>query len=215
MQPDQMQKPESKRASVVNRRRAECAHHRIVVCERGDEQRPQFERFVHDVFAAKHSAHVCSFMPTLLALQSDAGRVCGVAGFRCAAEEPLFLERYLDQPIESAVQAVTGRSVRRSQIAEVGNLAGMSCRAAVRLVLALPQMLLARGQLWVAFTATGTVRQLLSNYSAPLFELASAHASRVAALGDDWGRYYETDPRVMVGFLPDGLSLRRAQRVTP
>jgi hypothetical protein len=203
------------RADADTRRRAKCTHHRIIVCERGDERRPELERFVHDVFVAQHSAHVCSFMPTLLALRSDAGHLCGVAGYRCAAEEPLFLERYLDQPIESAIHSVTGRSAQRSQIVEVGNLAGASCRAAVRLVLALPQLLLSRGQLWVAFTATDVVRQLLSSYGAPLFELAPAQADRVAALGDDWGRYYRADPRVMVGFLPDGLALRRARQVTP
>lgn len=151
-------------------------------------------------------------MPTLLAFRNDANEVCSVAGFRCAADEPLFLERYLDEPIERAIAAAARIDVSRSQIVEVGNLAGVSCRSAMRLVLALPRMLLDRGQRWIVFTATDTVRQLLASYHAPLIDLAPAQAGRVQGTGDDWGRYYETDPRIMVGYLPDGLTLRRQGR---
>ena len=190
----------------------ECAHHRLQVCERADIERGELEGFVHRVFAAKHRAQVRSFMPTMLAMRNDAGRVCGVAGFRCAAHEPLFLERYLDEPIEHAIAKVAQQTVTREQLVEVGNLAGVSCRAATRLVLELPRLLLARGHRWIAFTATDKVRQLLASYGAPLLELAPANASRVAGLADDWGRYYETDPRVMVGFLPDGLAMHARAR---
>jgi hypothetical protein len=30
-------------------------------------------------------------------------------------------------------------------------------------------------------------------------------------MADDWGRYYETNPRIMVGYLPDGVKLRRRE----
>jgi hypothetical protein len=42
-----------------------------------------------------------------------------------------------------------------------------------------------------------------------MYELASARAERVAGLTDDWGRYYQADPRVMAGYLPAGLKLAR------
>jgi hypothetical protein len=186
-----------------------CRHHRLHVCDPDDPQRAELERFVQSAFESKHAAKVRTFMPTLLAMRNERGGVCGVAGFRCAAHEALFLERYLDEPIERAIQAVTHHEVSRSQIVEVGNLAGVSCRAAMRLVLALPRLLISRGQRWIVFTATDRVRSLLAGYGAPLMELAPARASRVSGLADDWGRYYETDPRVMVGHLPDGLSMRR------
>jgi len=151
-------------------------------------------------------------MPTLLSLCNDRGEICSVAGFRSATDQPLFLERYLDEPIERAIALATQIDVSRSQIVEVGNLAGMNCRSAMRLVLALPRILLDRGQRWIVFTATDTVRQLLANYHAPLIDLAPAVAGRVQGLGDDWGRYYETNPRIMVGYLPDGMKLRRHER---
>ena len=160
-------------------------------------------------FGEKHGARVRSFMPTMLAMRGDNGRLCSVAGFRCAAHEPLFLERYLSEPVENAIAAACGHAVDRAQIVEVGNLAGVTCRASLRLIVELPRLLLARGQRWIVFTASEAVRSVLAGYHAPLVQLVAAEASRVAGLGDDWGRYYETDPRVMAGFLPDGRLDRR------
>jgi len=173
----------------------------------GDPRREELEQFVHDVFEARHGASVCSFMPTLLAMRNDSGALCSVAGFRCAKGQALFLERYLDEPIEQSIASATGHQINRSQIVEVGNLAGVSCRSAMRLVLDLPGILLDRGHRWIVFTATDTVRELLASYQAPLFDLAAANAARAQDTGDDWGRYYDSHPRVMAGYLQDGLTL--------
>lgn len=189
-----------------------CQNHQLFLHDANDPQRAELEVFVKQAFESRHSARVCSFMPTLMALRNDKGNICSVAGFRSAADQPLFLERYLDEPIERAIANATQRDVSRSLIVEVGNLAGMNCRSAMRLVLSLPRMLLERGQRWIVFTATDTVRELLANYHAPLIDLAPAVANRVQGLGDDWGRYYETNPRIMVGYLPDGLKLRRREQ---
>jgi hypothetical protein len=188
---------------------ARCRSHRVFVYRPDDPRRQELERFVGDVFAARHGARVCSFMPTLLGMRNETGNLCGVAGFRCAARQPLFLEHYLDDPIERAIEAAARRPVSRAQIVEVGNLAAVTCRSAMRLVLELPRMLLGQGQQWMVFTATDSLRQLLARYHAPLFDLGAASAERVRHMADEWGRYYETHPRVMVGYLPDGLNLTR------
>lgn len=186
-----------------------CQGHELSLCEADDPRRAELERFVGDVFASRHGARVCSFMPSLLAMRNDAGAICSVAGFRCAADQALFLERYLDEPIERAIALSAGRQISRSQIVEVGNLAGRDCRSAMRLVLDLPRLLMERGHRWIAFTATDTLRGILASYHAPLLDLGVATASRARSTGDEWGRYYDSNPRVMVGYLPDGLSLRR------
>lgn len=198
---------EPERLSANGRHR--CQGHELLLYQADDPRREELERFVHDIFQSRHGARVCSFMPTLLAMRNDSGNVCGVAGFRCAADQTLFLERYLDEPIERAIESSTGRQVHRSQIVEVGNLAGVNCRSAMRLVLDLPRILLNRGHRWMVFTATSTVRALLASYHAPLLDLAPATAARARSTGDDWGRYYDSQPRVMAGYLPDGLNLYR------
>lgn len=186
-----------------------CQGHELSLYQENDPHREELEQFVRDVFASRHGARVCSFMPSLLGMRNDAGAVCSVAGFRCAADQPLFLERYLNEPIEQAIAASAGQDISRSQIVEVGNLAGRNCRSAMRLVLDLPRILLERGHRWMVFTATDTLREILASYHAPLLDLAPATASRAQSTGDEWGRYYDSNPRVMVGYLPDGLSLRR------
>ena len=204
--------PDARKIELSSARHAACGKHELIVCDERHAQREELENFVRAAFARKHGARVCSFLPSMFATRNEAGQLCGVAGYRCAGGESLFLERYLSEPIERAIQTASGRQVSREHIVEVGNLAGVSCRAAVRLVLQLPQLLLTRGQQWIVFTATDAMRHLLAGYGAPLIELAPADASRVTGLGDEWGRYYQTDPRVMAGYLPDGISLRRGGR---
>ena len=113
----------------------------------------------------------------------------------------------MSEPIDRALSDRFGRTVERKSIVEVGNLSSMSCRAAFHLVTALPRLLTERGHRWIVFTATSAVRGILEQFNAPTIELAVAQRDRVAALGDDWGRYYDNDPRVMAGYLPDGLAL--------
>jgi Thermostable hemolysin len=184
-----------------------CSRHVLSAFERDDVRRRGVERFIERAFALRHGAAIRSFMPTLLALEGRDERVCGVVGFRNAATEPLFLERYLEMPIEQALGQRTGHAIAREQIVEVGNLASLSCRAAFHLAAMLPRVLIERGNRWIVFTATHAVRGMLSRFDAPLIDLGGARRERVEGLGDDWGRYYENDPRVMAGFLADGLAL--------
>ena len=181
-----------------------CRRHSLLEVEPGDPLRPDLERFVHAAFARAHGAEVRSFMPTLLALRGQR-RLCGVVGFRLAAAEPLYLEQYLDSPAEELIAARAGVRVRREEVVEVGNLAGTSCRAACHLITLLPRYLLARERRWIVFTGTSKVRATLERMRAPVFELAAAHSECITGKADAWGRYYDADPRVMAGYIPDGL----------
>jgi len=169
----------------------------------GAPERAELEAFVQNAFARKHDASVTSFMPTLLSFRDAGGALRGVIGLRSAAPRPLYLEQYLEQPVEAAIATATGQAVQRHQVVEVGNLAGVNCRAAMRMVAALPAYLLASEFRWIVFTATSAVRSILQGFDAPLVELARADGSRVASGTDRWGRYYENDPRVLAGYLPE------------
>jgi hypothetical protein len=185
--------------------RRSCLGHTLATYDREHPQRRRLERFIQRAFARHHGAAVHAFMPTLLALEGQRGRVCGVVGFRQATAEPLFLERYLDQPVELVLGEQVGNSVQRNHIVEVGNLASLSCRAACHLVAALPRILLADGNQWIVFTATTAVRGMLAKFRAPVIELGRATRDRLDS-GDEWGRYYDNDPRVIAGYLQDGVA---------
>lgn len=173
----------------------------------GAPDRAELEAFVSAAFARKHDASVTSFMPTLLSFRDSGGDLRGVIGLRGAQPQPLYLEQYLAQSIEMEIGAATGTPVRRGEIVEVGNLAGTSCRAAVRMVAMLPTYLLARDYRWIVFTATSAVRSILQGFGAPLVELARADGARVSGGADRWGRYYDSDPRVLAGYLPHSRRL--------
>lgn len=174
----------------------------FAVADADAPERGELEAFVAEAFRRGHDATVASFMPTLLSLRDGSGRLRSVVGLRGAVPQALYLERYLDLPVESAIAAATGRAIRREQVVEVGNLAGSNCRAAVRMVALLPSYLLSLEYRWIVFTATSAVRGILQGLGAPLVELARADGTRVAEGPDRWGRYYDTDPRVLAGYLP-------------
>jgi hypothetical protein len=177
----------------------------------GETGRDELERYVRDAFARGHGANVRSFMPTLLGFRDRSGALRGVAGVRGAAQGPLYLERYLGCPVEQALGTVAWMkgvgTVTRGEIAEVGNLAGANCRAAVRMVAHVPAWLTRRRYTWIVFTATSVLRQILVGFGAPLVELARADGACAATGPDEWGRYYESDPRVFAGYLPDADGL--------
>ena len=203
-------KPEPRRRDAVGRQPP--GHGlRVEAVAPGQPSRDELERYVRAAFFAKHGATVRSFMPTLLAFRDRAGALGGVAGMRGADEGRLYLEQYLDRPVEDALTvALAARGVAqvsRHEIAEVGHLAGANCRAAVRMVAQIPAYLVSRRYAWIVFTATSALRGILARFDAPLVELARAEGACVAGTHDDWGRYYATDPRVYAGCLRDAERL--------
>ncbi|HHJ4328613.1 TPA: thermostable hemolysin, partial [Klebsiella pneumoniae] len=116
------------------------------------ERRALLEDFIYRRFAEQHGARVQHFMPCLLGLHGEQGEVQGAVGLRSARRASLFLERYLDEPIEQAVSRRCGRAVPRDEIVEVGNLAAFGNASARLLIVALTDLLVAQGFRWVVFT---------------------------------------------------------------
>ena len=179
----------------------------VTAVGRQDADRAALEAYVRTAFNRSHDADVSTFMPTLLAFRDGAGSLRGVLGIRSAADAPLYLENYLDRPVEQAIVAAGYHPVERDEVIEVGNLAAGSCLAAVRMVAQMPVQLMNRGYSWIVFTATSTVHEILMGLGAPLVELGRADPLRVARQGDKWGRYYDNDPRVYAGYLPDSRAI--------
>ena len=179
----------------------------VTAVGRDDADRTALETYVRTAFNRSHDADVSTFMPTLLAFRDGAGSLRGVLGIRSAADAPLYLENYLDRPVEQAIVAAGYHPVERDEVIEVGNLAAGSCLAAVRMVAQMPVQLMNRGYSWIVFTATSTVHEILLGLGAPLVELGRADPLRVARQGDRWGRYYDNDPRVYAGYLPDSRAI--------
>jgi hypothetical protein len=176
----------------------------VLVCARAGAERDALERFIKEGFQRNHGAVVRSFMPVLIGLRDAAGDIVGAAGYRPADLEPLYLEQYLDEPIEREIAKRTDEPASaRAQVAEIGNFASRDCVAAAAMVTELGRFIVARRHTWVVFTATSTVRGILRRLGINLIDMGSAERSRIAMTSDDWGAYYSADPRVMLGYVPD------------
>ena len=175
---------------------------RIVTCGRTDAGRQEAEHFVQERFRRTHGASIHTFMPSLLVVADEAARILGVAGCRRASDERLYLERYIDRPIEELLATATGARIQRHQIVEIGNFACRDPRVARKFMSMLSPYLLGQEYSWITFTATISIRRILRHLGARCVDLGPANGACARGGADEWGRYYANDPRVMAGYLP-------------
>ena len=193
------------RANLLERRAAAALAMRHSVV--GTPGRAGAERFIAATFRARYGATVCSFAPNLVALEHH-GEIYAAAGWRCAADEALFLEAYLDDPVEGLLARMAGHAVARHGIVEVGHLSSVRRGGSVDVIAGLSRHLARLGFEWVVFTATAELISIFSRLSLPLLALAPADPSRLGDAACDWGTYYDSRPVVVAG--PIRLALPRA-----
>jgi len=176
---------------------------RLVLAPQG-QRRIALETFIRQRFNAHYQARVRHFMPCLLGLETADGGLHGAVGYRSAEDHSLFLERYLDVPIEQAIYQQSGKTVARSAIVEVGNLAAEGVGMARTLIVALAELLVVQGFAWVAFTGTSTLRNSFRRLGLVPQTLGLADPRRLGQEAADWGSYYDSRPQVMIGAILGG-----------
>ncbi|PCD00509.1 thermostable hemolysin [Halopseudomonas pelagia] len=170
-----------------------------------DPLRAQFEAFIHQRFAETYGATVKHYMPQLLGLRHK-GALQAVVGLRPASASPLFLEQYLDIPACTQIRQRSGIAMQREQMIEVGNLAALAPGAARMLIIALTHYLAAQGFSWVVFTGTAMLLNSFQRLALSPIDLGMADPARLGRQQAEWGSYYATRPRVMAGYIPEGLA---------
>ncbi len=173
-------------------------------------RRREAERFVAQGFRRLYGAEVREFMPTLMTLRADDGLLLGVLGLRPARDGRLFLERYLDQPVEQLLAARTDGPVDRWGVVEVGNLAVADAGGGRWLITALTAYLYAARSRWVVFTTGPVLCNAFRRLGIDLIDLGPASPTRLEV--DEraaWGRYYDQAPRVMAGLVEGGYRALR------
>lgn len=103
----------------------------------GHPERASIEAFIAAEFARVYGATLQHFCHTLAGRRDSAGRWVAALGYSLAGESRLFLEHYLDGPVEAGIGARTDRPVARGSIVEVGNLASADAGAARALIVAM------------------------------------------------------------------------------
>ncbi len=168
------------------------------------------EAFVLRRFRAAFGARVSHFCPTLLASCAE-DRLAAVAGFKPAATGPLFLEHYLDQPVETVLSATFGVAVERRGVVEIGNFAATTPGAARSIIRLVTAHLYRQGYAWAVFTATRELANAFHRVRLAPQCLADADPRRLPGGGADWGSYYDHRPVVFGGSIAGGFyTLARA-----
>lgn len=170
-----------------------------------DELRAPFEAFIQRRFRTAHGAEIRHFMPELFGMHNSDGQLCAVAGVRRAHLQALFLERYLDEPIQSLISAAAGRAVDRTVIVEVGNLAASDTGSARLSIIAITYLLAMGGLEWVTFTGNIGLVNSFHRLGLKPVTLCAADPQRLGDERQHWGSYYESKPWVHVGNIRAGF----------
>lgn len=121
-------------------------------------------------------------------------------GYRMASEERLFLEAYLDQPIEQAVSDLFRRPTGRDRVVEIGAHASDRSRATVALWARTARHLEGVADVAVA-VLTAPLRSMFIRLGIDIHEICNANPARLPGGGAGWGHYYNLQPKVCAGLI--------------
>lgn len=159
-------------------------------------------RLIRQQYAAVHGADpVISYQD--LFVEKNADRVSAVCGYRRASAGKLFLEAYLDKPVEDVLEAALGRKFLRHDIVEIGSLAAETAPAMIALWSRAANELAYKAEVAVA-VLTSPLRRMFGRIGLSLKEIEPASGERLDAGAQRWGRYYAQDPFICAGFIAEG-----------
>lgn len=167
-------------------------------------------QFIRRYYRIVFGARIDVQAKNLMVLFDEQNRLRAAVGLIPAEQRELFLETYLDAPIDQHLMMRTRRSIRRQDIMEVASLAADGSGAGRLLFVALTEALHTLQRDWIVFTGTSQVRTMFSRLGLSPVALASADPD---CLGEDaarWGRYYDHAPTIMYGHVPPGYQVLKA-----
>lgn len=185
-----------KEDSILGRIRARASLVSIVPAFSKD--RKSVEDFIMNVYSSAYGARIHIHYPVLMSVRDEDGKILAATGFRAAADEPLFLEQYLKAPIEDVLKAP------REQIVEIGNLASDGGGVSLYLFAALAAYLNNKGFRHAVVTSTDFLERRFLQMGLQPKRHAKANPSLLLSEGENWGRYYDTQPHVISGSVYQG-----------
>ena len=169
----------------------------LEVCDKESSGRSEVESLVREIYSARYGATVREFAPILLALRNTEGRIVAAAGLRYANTAPLFLENYLDVPVEQLLVDGSMSASDRGHIVEVAHLVSLKPGGGRRIMHLLGKQLTQEGMKFVVSTVTRELRHLFLRMGIAPIALGRADQSRLGIGAKEWGSYYAHDPVVL------------------
>lgn len=169
-----------------------------------EPDRQRVEDFIKAIYKQHYEADIEVNYPVLMSVRNADGDILAAVGFRYAKDETLFLERYTGKPIESLLDC------QRHEIVEIGNLASAGQGASAFLFAALASYLNNKGIRYAAITGTDFLHRYFERAGLNPRRLCDADISAVQDDTQNWGSYYDTRPRVLVGSVETGVKRLKA-----
>ena len=166
-------------------------------------ERSQAENFIKAGFKKSYGAIISVSMPQILTVEN--GKLKAALGIR-SAKSPLFIEQYLSVPVEQ-LNILASEKIRRNEIVEFGSLYSNANRFTIPLFLVTAVSLYCRNYKYLVFSGTEQVLTILKKAGVNFSYVCDADQNLLAASDDDWGSYYQADPKVVL------VSLSKVMRV--
>lgn len=183
----------------------------IDITPRFAPERQRVENFIQGIYRDIYGADISVTYPTLMSVRDVRGHILAAAGFRSAANEALFLEQYTQEPVEDVLSRLSMRSVPRSEIAEIGNLASEGKGASVFLFAAIASYLLHQGIYYATVTGTDQLHRRFKTLGLNPYVICDASIEKLETEQKNWGSYYDTQPRVLAGSLEASMQQLNAK----
>ncbi len=183
----------------------------------GDLKRLPLENFINKIFKNYYNVKIEKFYPQLLSIESpdinihSEKRIKAVAGVRCASEENLFSEYYLNKDLEEELSAVYHKNISRQVIVEVGNLAPANIGQMRWLIAAITAYLYSAGYEYLVFTAVPSIYNSFKRMDMPVTIMTQAYQDCLPNdIKQHWGpEYYAHNPVVISGDIVKGFEVMK------
>ena len=163
---------------------------------------PDFQpakNFISKAYELEFGASIEVNYPTLISVYDGCGKILAAVGLRRAGDEPLFLEQYIKQPLESALFPFAPHDINRKAIAELGSFATSRSSASIYLMGATAAYLVMQKVEYASVTATDKLVRLFGLFNFDIRVICPAQKSALHCNDVDWGSYYDCNPQVAIG----------------
>ncbi|WP_317179183.1 thermostable hemolysin [Lelliottia amnigena] len=172
----------------------------------GEYEQNEISALIRENYHQVYRASISRCLPWLLGLYDANGELQAASGVQIASHGALYLENYLDNPIETLLTARLMQPVSRNTIVEIGNFAARDGASARIMFAALCQVLTHYHFSWIVFTGTKKIRNTFHRLNLHPLLLMPADPARLGSAASEWGKYYQYDPQIMAGELSGGHS---------
>jgi hypothetical protein len=184
----------------------------IKVFAKKDAGRRDVERFIEQGFLTSYNATISISMPWILAISTGCFKAAlGIRSAYDGATNTLFVEQYTDKLIECILQDLDPQ-VSRSEIAEIGHLYSNAKKFTISLFLTTAVSLFCNHYKFMVFAATEHVLDLIDRSGISHTMITSADPSKLEKSVNNWGVYYETNPKVVAISLSNVMQVINQQK---